>query len=100
MTSEGMSWGAALGEGVGTRSAFGGVLGGHDLAAGLPEADAGAAGPGRRGGDDHLVAVLEPGTAGSVGQGERLGAVPGQLDHAAALAWLGAAHGAGGVQVS
>ncbi len=45
-------------------------------------------GPGRRGGDDQLVAVLEPGAGGPVGQRERLGAVPGQLDQAAALTRL------------
>jgi hypothetical protein len=89
----------ASGQPGGPESDLRGVLGGQDLAAGLAQADARAAGHGRRGGDDKLVAVLEPGPGGPVGQGERLGAVPGQLDHAAALAWLRAAHRAGSVKV-
>src|ERR1039457_6568771 len=59
-----------------------------DLAVGRAEADPRAvlAAGGRR--DRHLVVVLQPGPGGSVGQRQRLGAVPGPHDPGAALVRL------------
>jgi long-chain acyl-CoA synthetase len=66
----------------------------EDLAGDLAEADPGAAGPRRGGGDRHLVGVFQEGPHRSVGQGQRLGAAPAQFEQAAALIPVRAADGA------
>ena len=48
--------------------------------------------PGRRGGDRDLVAVLEERAGRAVGERQRLGAAPGQLEQRAALVAVAAAH--------
>src|ERR1051326_7141208 len=52
------------------------------------------------GGDPHLVVVVQPGAGAAVGQRQRLGAVPGQLEQAAALVPVLAADRAGREQVA
>src|SRR4051794_15358548 len=69
---------------------------GLDAAADLAESDPAAARAGCRVAEHHLVAVREEGAAVT----ERLGATPGQLEERAALVALGAADGAGGVEVA
>ena len=58
-----------------------------------------AIGGGRGSGDRDLVAVLQEGPHGPVGQGERFGAAPAQLQQAAALLAVRAADRARGVEV-
>src|SRR5262249_1611349 len=70
-----------------------------DLAGDRAEAEPGAVGGGRGGADRHLVAVLEGAAYRPVGQRERLGAAPAQLQQAAALVPVRAADRTRGEQV-